>query len=287
MWAIYIYKKNVVHTEKVLLEENDMEEELSSFGQSEEDENNESNDGILVDMNIVSGRNGCSRMFNEEEKDDESDLDDLVVLEQNMNRIFNSALLEMMAKADERKDRMVRQDSMYQGTGLQRSTPINLEDSVDEGDFVDEFVQSPQSMFLSQKSASFLREDRTETRPYHNSWAGVRSPQKSSKANLQSRSLFGANSLDNDGSVISNRSINFIQPKKNRIQPPQRVAVEGGYDDSSSDESAVGLNEIFDSFFNADDQRRGGDDDDSVEDYQMMMSTFNFRDHDSDDSENN
>jgi len=290
MWTSYFYKKNVVHTEKVLLEENDMEEELSSFGHSDDDEQHESNDEIMVDMDIVSGRNGHSRCFNddEEEKDNDSDLDDLVMLEQNMNQIFNSALLEMMTKADERKDRMVSQDSMYQSTGLQKSSAINLEDSVDEGDFVDEFVQSPHSMFLSPKSASFLREDRNETRPYHNSWAGVRSPVKSSKSNLQSRSLFGANGFGNDGSVVSARSSNFIQPKRNRVQPPQRVAVEGGYnDDSSSDESAVELNEIFDSFFNVDDQRRGGDDDDSVEDYQMMMSTFNFKDHEGDDSDDN
>jgi hypothetical protein len=189
----------------------------------------------------------------------------------------------MMNKADERKSRMLNEDSMYQSIGLQRSSAVNLEDSVDEGDVIDKFVQSPHSMFMSQRSSSFLREDRNETRPFHNSWAGGRSPQKKQSLKLQSRSLFGAGSYLNDGSVVSTQNSTFIKPKRNRLQKPQRVEVKGGYksDDSSSDGSAVELNEIFDNFFNSDEQKQGGGgDDDSVEDYQLMMSTFDFKDHD-------
>jgi hypothetical protein len=277
MWTIYIYTRNAVYTEKALFAENDLEEEASSVGDSDGVGDDDTNDEILLDIGIGSARN-----FNEE-RDQESDLDDLVVLEQNMNQIFNSALLEMMNKADERKSRMLNEDSMYQSIGLQRSSAVNLEDSVDEGDVIDEFVQSPHSMFMSQRSSSFLREDRNETRPFHNSWAGGRSPQKKQSLKLQSRSLFGAGSYLNDGSVVSTQNSTFIKPKRNRLQKPQRVEVKGGYksDDSSSDGSAVELNEIFDNFFNSDEQKQGGGgDDDSVEDYQLMMSTFDFKDHD-------
>jgi hypothetical protein len=95
--------------------------------------------------------------------------------------------------------------------------------------------------------------------------------------------LFGAGSYLNDGSVVSTQNSTFIKPKRNRLQKPQRVEVKGGYksDDSSSDGSAVELNEIFDNFFNSDEPKQGGGgDDDSVEDYQLMMSTFDFKDHD-------
>ena len=224
----------------------------------------------------------------EEEKEQQSDLNDLVELEQNMNQIFNTALLEMMNKADERKGRKQNEDSLYQSIGLQRGA-INLEESVDDADCVDDIVQSPHSMFMSQQSASFLREDRNDVRPFNNSWVSGKSAQKQKSSNLHSRSLFGSTGNMNagGGSATSPRgaSTTFIQPKRSRVQPPQRLVVESGYksDDSSSDGS-VELNAIFDTFFNADEEKHDGDDD-SVEDYQLLMSTFNFQDHEDEDED--
>jgi hypothetical protein len=282
MWTIYIYTRNAVYTENALFAENDLEEEASSVGDSDAVGDDDTNDEILLDIGIGSARNGQNIASDDEEKDQESDLDDLVVLEQNMNQIFNSTLLEMMNKADERKSRMLNEDSMYQSIGLQSLPLVNKNITARE---VDDFVLSPHSMiFSSQKSSSYLRGDKTEVRSFNHSWAGGRSPQKISSWDLHSRSLFGANhSIHRD--VGSNGSNKFILPKRNRMPPPQRVVAESGYksdDSSSSGGSAVELNAIFDNFFNSDAQKH---DDNSVEDYQMMMSTFNFKDNYDDDDD--
>jgi hypothetical protein len=122
--------------------------------------------------------------------------------------------------------------------------------------------------------------------------------------------------IGSGSSVSSYRQAAFIRPKRERAQvvpvhpvtttsttgsgggggggwgsgsgsgsgrKPRRGRRDGN--DSSSDDSAVELNDIFDNFFNSNDVVGYGDgvnDDDSVEDYHVLASKFDFKDSDSD-----
>ena len=273
MFTIFVKKKNSVHTEKgTSIVENDMEEDRLSSKSSSDDVSSEM-------MVRNSGDKAPSGGI-------DSDLNDIVELEQSMNSIFNKALIEMMDKADERRGRMHNEDNMYQSLGLQRSRVINLEDSVDDLDGMEDVVSSPHSMFMSQRSSSFLREERNDIKKLDNNWTSG-SYMKKKSSEFETRSFYAPSIVLNEGSTSSIQT--FIKPKNSRVQNPQRVSVDKEYksDDSSSDGSADELNAIFDSFFNSNERKHDGDDD-SVEDYKMLMSTFNFKEEneDSSDAEN-
>ena len=237
----------------------------------------------------------------------DADLRELGVLEEKMNLIFDAALNEMLSKVEERRNRSVNEDNLYQSIGQ----TISMEETLgghSQQLYRDSVPLAQDSNAIGSDSINFLLNDRRENSKKMLTSPGTRrislsSPQHNMVGLAAStlpppdiNAIVGSNSgvlMSQSHSTSPNRQVNFIKPKSHKAQRSPVVTprsstkrsalkvIDG--DDNSSDESDVELNNIFDTFFNARDDVSyvdGENDDDSMEDYHAMASKFDFRDTD-------
>jgi hypothetical protein len=337
IWTIlHHFMKNIVCNEdlSVHMRKNgnreymyDMEEVITSI----KNENQEQCDYDIDSDDVVNKHEEESKT-----SEKESGLQDQGTVEDTMNSLFNDALTDVLSKGEERKTRVIMEDSFYQTLGrsaeVRRSagSKQRVDASVGDSDFRNNsLLMSPPSghsdflvrdwndtagVKVKVKSAATCGGDvsgsdgiddylvRLGMRP--NSSLGVVESFSGSGSSVlmsQTQQGGGGGHSSEAGSPTCRRN-NFIRPKRERAQEvttsaasplapvsangsgrkPRRIARDGN--DSSSDESVVELNEIFDHFFNSNknegDDDGENDDDDSVEDYNVLASKFDFRDSD-------
>jgi hypothetical protein len=265
----------------------------------------------IIDNEMVDENSNMSDEIGSDEDQSnvqDADLRELGVLEEKMNLIFDAALNEMLSKVEERRNRSVNEDNLYQSIGQ----TISMEETLgghSQQLYRDSVPLAQDSNAIGSDSINFLLNDRRENSKKMLTSPGTRrislsSPQHNMVGLAAStlpppdiNAIVGSNSgvlMSQSHSTSPNRQVNFIKPKSHKAQRSPVVTprsstkrsalkVIDGDDDNSSDESDVELNNIFDTFFNARDDVSyvdGENDDDSMEDYHAMASKFDFRDTD-------
>ena len=271
VWALFMYNTNGIYSaEEVHVPlSKDLEEDLPSSRANSSDINLEEEEVVEGE---VENRNFVEEVevkVDAEEKEEyhhlQADLNDLDLLEQNINVAFNTTLQQMMAKVNDRKLRMDNEDTRYKEGEMR---------------FVDPTDQERNGLSVALNTQTSAADNR----------AASRNDLLTDDVVLESTPM---QQLTFSPSV-SMATTSFVDTKKSRGQPPKKITADNLYDlssDSSSDdnESVGQLNDIFDRFLstgrsvhNNDNTASNNDgandgDDDSMQDYDRLMTTFNFR----------
>jgi hypothetical protein len=266
MWSVFARQKHVVYSEEGVIEPHsvdydDLEDLSSSSASGEVDLGDEEEEEEVMEEG-------------DEYKDDgpdlQSDLNDLVLLEQNINEAFNITLKEMMARVDERKSRVEDEDSGYKE---------------DQMRLVDKAAEERSALSINIES-DLLHE--------------IGKSNKNDTSVSQYSMINEPNPVLAFSPSLSLASNSFVEAKKSRAQPPKKIVADNLFelssDSSSDDNESVGqLNDIFERFLStgrsihhvdndgSHDVVDDDDDDDSMQDYDRLMTTFNFRNMDDED----